>query len=113
VQQEYGPYSCEWVIESYDESTIVQKRSDALLPHRAALAIFFDQKAREKQYDSVVTICMRAGYPSRWQEECLKFASWMETCENSFFQWRVNVLDGTTDLVTPEQFIDGLPPLVW
>jgi hypothetical protein len=78
-----------------------------------ALAQLFQDKAREKDYDSVITVCMRAGFTNPWQNECQAFAYWMSQQEKEFYEWRDNVLAGRTTLVSAEVYILRVSNFVW
>lgn len=79
----------------------------------AALELFYDQKAKERGYDSRFTCALRAGYQGPFQGEATAFAIWMDTCNMYARTVLADVEGGNRAIPTEQQLIDELPVLVW
>ncbi|MCX7759437.1 MAG: hypothetical protein N2169_07535 [bacterium] len=74
---------------------------------------FINMKAQEKGYDNRITCTMRAGYPSPWQAECIRFALWMDSCYLYCYQALNDVKQGKRPAPTIEQLLEELPKFSW
>lgn len=69
-----------------------------------------DAVAKSHRYDNRFTFVARAGYPGPWQADGIAFGTWMDTCNEQAYMLLQNVLAGTAELPTIEDFIAALPP---
>ncbi len=78
-----------------------------------ALDDMINRKAQEKGYDNRITVCMRTGYNSVWQNECIRFAIWMDNCYLKAFEIMSDVKSGIRQMPTLEQFLLEMPTFSW
>lgn len=78
----------------------------------AAVDQLLDTEARKKNYDSIHTAALRAGYPGPFHEEGVAYATWMDTVYATCYSILKQVTDGITPQPTVQGLIDMLPKLV-
>jgi hypothetical protein len=78
-----------------------------------ALEAMFDREAQSHRYDNRFTCALRAGYQGPFQEEGLKFASWMDSCNALGYQIMAECQAGTRPIPTEAEFLALMPPMVW
>lgn len=74
---------------------------------------YINQRAAEKGYDSRITVCMRTGYVSPWQQECINFALWMDAIYVYCYQVIADVQGGLRTIPSIEELISEFPILSW
>lgn len=115
VRQDDGTWRC---FEDGDTLPVVQvtdeqRQAEVLATYDAALMAHYNAVAAQRNYDSYVTVTMRAGYAGPFQAEALAFAQWMDGCNVAGYTLIQEVKAGTKQLPTIEAFIVGLPQMVW
>ena len=85
-------------------------QAQVIRQYEMALDAHLDAVAQSHRYDNRFTFAMRAGYPGPWQADGIAFGTWMDTCNEQAFTLLQNVLAGTAELPTIEDFIAALPP---
>lgn len=78
----------------------------------AAVDQLLDTEAKKKNYDSIHTAALRAGYPGPFHEEGVAYATWMDTVYATCYSILKQVTDGITPQPTVQGLIDMLPKLV-
>lgn len=79
----------------------------------AAMETMFDNKAKERHYDSRYTCALRAGYLGPFQAEGEAFAIWMDTCNAKCFQILDEVQSGVRSAPGIAELLAELPEMVW
>lgn len=94
-------------------SVVVPTEADIILALTAALEEMYDCEARTRRYDNRFTCALRAGYPGPFQEEGLKFAQWMDSCNALGYQIMVDCQAGTRPIPTEDEFLRLMPAMAW
>lgn len=80
----------------------------------AALTAHIDSVARQRRWESRITLAVRAGYPNPWHQEAIAFGMWMDACNAMAYELMAEVQAGTISLpATTQELIDALPEMVW
>lgn len=79
----------------------------------AAMEQLYDEKAKERNYDSRFTCALRAAYPSPFQAEGIAFGTWMDTCNAIAYQVMAAVKAGERSFPTIAELLAELPPFDW
>lgn len=95
------------------EPTPEQQQAALVKSYDEALTAHFNRVAGERNYDSLVTATMRAGYEGPFKAEALAFAQWMDGCNIAGYALIAEVMAGTKPLPTIEEYLSSLPPMVW
>jgi hypothetical protein len=90
-----------------------EKLQQTVKTYEAAIDSFFDQKAKEKGYDSRITCALRAGFVGPFQQEGIAFAQWMDNCYSYIYQVLEQVKANTRPQPTIEELLAELPVLTW
>jgi hypothetical protein len=69
-------------------------------------------KARERNYDSIHTAALRAGYPGPFHDEGVAYATWMDACNATAYQIMADVQAGLRAIPTGAELIAEMPALV-
>ena len=80
----------------------------------AAVQLYMDSKVQEKGYDSILTACTYATSAdlifAKEAQTCIEWRDAVWRCCYKLFE---NMLSGSCSIMTQEEFIAELPPLVW
>lgn len=71
-----------------------------------------DAAARSRRYDSIHTAALRAGFPGKFHEEGVAFATWMDDCNDTGYQVMDEIASGVRDPLSIDEYIALLPVLV-
>ena len=96
-------------------NTLTPEEQQAALikSYDSSLTLYFDSKAKEKNYDNRISCSVRAGYPGPFQAEGLAFATWMDTCNAICYQILADVQAGLRPIPTFEEVTLEFPTLIW
>ena len=89
----------------------VLSQEDKIESIRSAVTSMLNAKAAEKNYDSIITAALRAGYPGPFHDEGVAYASWMDECWSACYQILAEYMEGTRPEPTAEDLISSLPSL--
>jgi hypothetical protein len=96
--------TCQWVMTPAGMLAIT---TDAIKAH-------FDQVAKEREYDSLLTIdTYKGSNVPKWAAEHAAFFTWRDQCWLVAYQIQADVAAGLRPVPTPDQVISELPVLVW
>jgi hypothetical protein len=96
--------SCQWVMTPAGMLAIT---TDAITAH-------FDQVAKQREYDSLLTIdTYKGSNVPKWAAEHAAFFAWRDQCWLIAYQIQADVAAGLRPVPTPDQVISELPVLVW
>jgi hypothetical protein len=84
-----------------------------LAKYEQALDEHLDKAAQEDRWSNRFTFVARAGYPNMWQQKAIAFGTWMDTCNAHAYQMLQDVIAGTIQMPTIEDFIAGLPEFTY
>lgn len=62
-----------------------QKRLQQYQAGKAVVELMLNQRAQERDYDTIHAAVIRAAYPGPYQQEGMAYGVWMDTCWQSFF----------------------------
>jgi hypothetical protein len=97
-----------------DEWQAPKKTTEQIIAeYDRVLTIFLDSKAKEKNYDNRITCALRAGFKGPFQEECTRFAVWMDNSNVVAYKIMNDISAGTIEPLSIEEFIDSLPKFQW
>lgn len=111
IVRKFAPDSAEETAAIAEASALAQKQ--IIKQFDEALTAHLDKAAQSKRYDNRITCALRAGYMGPFQAEGQAFASWMDACNYQAYQVMSEVLSGTRNMPTVQEFIDSLPEMVW
>lgn len=77
-----------------------------------AIQNMLDSKAKEKGYDSIVSVCSYAGYENTFKAEGEAYGIWRALCWQTGYLILANVEVGTRQMPTVEEVLSELPELV-
>jgi hypothetical protein len=96
--------TCRWKLTPAGSVAVT---SDAIKAH-------FDTIARQREYDSLLTIdTYKGSNVPKWAAEHAAFFAWRDQCWLVAYQIQADVAAGLRPVPTPEQVISELPVLVW
>ena len=72
----------------------------------------FDSKAKEKDYDSILSACSYAGYDNPFRAEGEAYGVWRADCWQVGYQILAEVEAGTKPMLTIEEVLAEMPELV-
>lgn len=82
--------------------------------YEKALDDMIDKKAQEKGYDNRITATMRAGVVgSPFQQECISFAKWMDSCYMKAYEILNAVQAGVRSIPSITEFLREMPEFKW
>lgn len=87
-------------------------QAQIIAQYESALDTHLDSVAKLHRYNDRFSFALRAGFAGPYQAEGVAFATWMDTCNAQAFSLLQEVLDGTAELPTVEDFISSLPQFV-
>lgn len=102
----------QWEILPINPDQIEQKKVFFRNYYDGELTNYFNNKASEKGYDNRITCAMRAGYQGPYQQECIQFAQWMDTCTVQFHQILNSSLESNI-LPKLQDILSQLPEFIW
>ena len=71
-----------------------------------------DSKAKERNYDNIVSACSYAGYPNIFRAEGEAYGTWRALCWQTGYQILADVEIGTRAMPTVEEVLVEMPELV-
>jgi hypothetical protein len=96
--------TCQWVMTPAGMLAIT---TDAIKAH-------FDTIARQREYDSLLTIdTYKGSNVPKWAAEHAAYFTWRDQCWLVVYQILADVQAGLRPVPTPDQVISELPILVW
>ena len=98
-------------VQSWIQVPLVDNEIEAIFIQ--ALENHYDSVAQQKRYDNRITCALRAGYPGVFQSEGIKFAIWMDKCNDYAYQQMYLVKSGQRPIPTTEQLISELELMSW
>jgi hypothetical protein len=82
----------------------------ALHDFKLAHDTYLNAPAKAKNYDSIQTAALRAGYPGPYHDEGVLFATWMDTCNELGYAIMAEVAAGTRPMfATTSEYTALLP----
>ncbi len=97
-------HTCRWKLTPAGSVAVT---SDAINAH-------FDVIARQRQYNSLLTIdTYKGSNVPQWAAEHAAYFAWRDQCWLIAYQIQADVAAGLRPVPTPEQVISELPILVW
>lgn len=113
-----GNWQQAWEIYALDAETVAinqaKAKADLVAQYDHALAKHLDTVAQSKRYDNRTTCALRAGYAGPFQAEGQAFATWMDTCNATAYQWWSEIEAGAKPMfASTEAFIAELPAISW
>ena len=120
---EYSYFLPPGSIEISEEEALEIKQQESILSpeeqqaaliksYDSSLTLYFDSKAKEKNYDNRISCSVRAGYPGPFQAEGLAFATWMDTCNAICYQILADVQAELRPIPTIEEVTLEFPTLI-
>ena len=94
-----------WTAVSLDTDQIIANLDRVLVAHLYA-------GARQRNYDSIHTAALRAGYPGPFHDEGIAYATWMDDCNATAYQIMADVQGGLRAIPTAAELIAEMPALV-
>ncbi|OHV81599.1 hypothetical protein [Rhizobium sp. LCM 4573] len=96
------------------EQKAIESRATLLSAYKAAFDDHLDAVARERQYDSRLTIVSYLGSTNpQWNAEAEAFISWRDAALAYMFTQLAAVEAGEIDPPSIEVFVAGIAPIEW
>lgn len=103
-----------WTVRAKTAEELEADKQALIAQYEQALVNHLDSVAQSKRYDNRISCSVRAGYPGPFQAEGQAFASWMDTCNATAYQWWAQIEAGTKPMfASTDEFIAALPVMVW
>lgn len=91
---------------------VIETQAEIIKKYEMALDSHLDTVARVYRYDNRFTFSIRAGYVGPYQAEAILFAQWMDLCNTTAYALMADVVAGSKEMPTIDDFIGGLPVFV-